>query len=178
MDSVEDPLTARFQALRERLLGTAWFVVGDREDAREAVQEAFLRCWRTRAGAREVRDLDAWIFAVCLNVARDFRRRRSVRRAGSLPAEDAMPTASGSNDPHRRAEAREDLVRVRAAIRELPEEQREVFLLRQNGELPYERIAATLGIPTNTAKTRMRRALLRLRAAIEPPASAARGAGA
>lgn len=181
MDAAEDPLTVRFQDLRERLLGTAWHVVGDREDAREAVQEAFLRCWRTRDGAREVRDLDAWIFAVCLNAARDLRRRRAVRRSGPLPAEDVMPTSSGSNDPGRRAEAREDLVRVRAAIRELPEEQREVFLLRQNGELPYERIAETLGIPTNTAKTRMRRALLRLRAAIEPPdspLSPARPAGA
>jgi RNA polymerase sigma-70 factor (ECF subfamily) len=91
-----------------------------------------------------------------------------------------MPTSSTSNDPARRAEAREDLVRVRAAIRELPDEQREVFLLRQNGELPYERIADTLGIPVNTAKTRMRRALLRLRAAIEvpPSPSPARPAGA
>jgi len=172
MDMAEDPLTARFQALRERLLGTAWFVVGDREDALEAVQDAFLRCWRTRDAAREVRDLDAWIFAVCLNAARDIRRRRLVRQGGrrseSLPSEDAMQRGSLSTDPARRAEAREDLVRVRAAIRELPEDQREVFLLRQNGELPYERIAETLGIPVNTAKTRMRRALLRLRAAIEP----------
>ena len=75
MSTDEDPLAARFEALRERLLGTAWFVVGNREDAREAVQEAFLRCWKARDPSREVRDLDAWIFSVLLNVARDTRRR-------------------------------------------------------------------------------------------------------
>lgn len=170
METGEDPgaaLTARFQALRERLAGTAWHVVGDREDAREAVQEAFLRCWRTEDRGRDVRDLDAWIFAVLLNVARDLRRRRAVRRAEALPPEDDMSPLE-QQDPARRAVAREDLVRVRAAIRELPDGEREVFLLRQNGDLPYERIAETLGIPANTAKTRMRRALLRLRAAIDP----------
>jgi RNA polymerase sigma-70 factor (ECF subfamily) len=177
MSTDEDPLVARFEGLRERLLGTAWFVAGNRDDAREAVQEAFLRCWRNRDDAREARDLDAWIFTVLLNTARDFRRRRTVRRADALPEEDAMP-AQVSHDPARRAEAREDLARVRDAIRELPETEREVFLLRQNGDLPYERIADTLGIPVNTAKTRMRRALLRLRAAIEPSSPPPGPAGA
>lgn len=177
MSTDEDPLTARFEGLRERLLGTAWFVAGNRDDACEAVQEAFLRCWRNRDAAREVRDLDGWIFTVLLNTARDFRRRRTVRRAGDLPGEDAMP-AEVSHEPSRRAEAREDLARVRDAIRELPDTEREVFLLRQNGELPYERIADTLGIPVNTAKTRMRRALLRLRAVIEPSSPSTGPAGA
>lgn len=173
-----DALTARFQSLRERLLGTAWCVVGDREDALEVVQEAFLRCWRARdrAGAPVVADPDAWIFAVLLNAARDLRRRRKVRRAESLPPEEAMTQTETGTDPARRAAAREDLVRVRAAIRDLPEGEREVFLLRQNGELPYERIAISLGIPVGTAKTRMRRALLRLRAVIDPTASPVTGA--
>ncbi|MCE9637434.1 MAG: RNA polymerase sigma factor [Planctomycetes bacterium] len=177
MSTDEDPLAARFEALRERLLGTAWFVVGNRDDAREAVQEAFLRCWKARDPSRAVRDLDAWIFSVLLNVARDTRRRRAVRRSASLPTEDEM-RPEVSHEPSRRAEAREDLTRVRAAIRELPDEQREVFLLRQNGDLPYERIASMLGIPENTAKTRMRRALLRLRAAIDPSAPTTGAAGA
>ena len=44
-------------SLRERLLGTAYFVIGHREDAREAVQDAFVKCWRNRNKAAEVRDL-------------------------------------------------------------------------------------------------------------------------
>jgi len=168
----EDLVTARFETLRDRLLGTAYLVVGHREDAREIVQEAFLKCWRNRAHAGDVRDLEAWIFSVLLNTARDARRRRRVRHAESLPTEDAMPARATGTDPGRRAAAREALDRVRSAIHRLPEAEREVFLLRQNGDLTYEAIADSLGCPVGTAKTRMRKALLRLRAAIEPSAGA------
>ena len=85
-----------------------------------------------------------------------------------------MPTPGvTATDPGRRAAARESLSRVRAAIHQLPEVEREVFLLRQNGDLTYEGIAEMLGCPVGTAKTRMRKALLRLRAAIDPTAGAA-----
>lgn len=169
--SLEDRVTARFQALRDRLLGTAYLVVGNREDAREIVQDAFVKCWRNRDRATDVRDLEAWIFQVLLNTARDSRRRRKVRQAESLPTEDAMPARATGTDPGRRAAAREALERVRAAIHHLPEAEREVFLLRQNGDVTYEGIAEMLGCPVGTAKTRMRKALLRLRAAIDPSAS-------
>ena len=169
---LDDQVTARFQALRDRLLGTAYLVVGHREDAREIVQDAFVKCWRNRHKAAEARDLEAWIFQVLLNTARDSRRRRRVRQAESLPTEDAMPARSETGtDPGRRAAARETLERVRAAIHHLPDAEREVFLLRQNGDLTYEGIAEMLGCPVGTAKTRMRKALLRLRAAIDPSAS-------
>ena len=173
MEQPDDPVTARFQALRERLLGTAYLVVGHREDAREIVQDAFVKCWRNRRRAAEVKDLEAWIFSVLLNTARDARRRKKVRKAESLPTEDAMPTPGVTGtDPGRRAAARESLQRVRAAIHQLPDVEREVFLLRQNGDLTYEGIAEVLGCPVGTAKTRMRKALLRLREAIEPAGGA------
>ncbi len=173
MEQESDPVTSRFEALRDRLLGTAYLVIGHREDAREAVQEAFLKCWRNRDRARDARDLEAWIFSVLLNTARDLRRRRAVRRAESLPTEDAMPTPHRGDDPGRHAAAREALERVRAAIHRLPDAEREVFLLRQNGDLSYEGIAATLGCPVGTAKTRMRRALERLRGALDASHGAA-----
>ncbi len=166
MDHGTHPVTARFEALRERLMGTAYFVIGHREDAREAVQDAFVKCWRHRDRADQAHDLEAWIFSVVLNTARDIRRRRRVRHAESLPTEDVMPPAG--TDPSRRAAAREALTLVRAAIHRLPEHEREVFLLRQNGDLTYERIAIALGCPIGTAKTRMRSALRRLRQAMEP----------
>src|SRR6185295_3077001 len=81
-----DPLTERFLELSDRLAGTAYFVLGRREDARDAVQEAFVRCWRAREVSREARDLDSWIFAVLLNAAKDLRRRRHVRAAEPLPS--------------------------------------------------------------------------------------------
>jgi RNA polymerase sigma-70 factor (ECF subfamily) len=162
-----DPLGARFLALRDRLVGTAYFVVGDRQDALEAVQEAFLRCWRARTTAPALRDLDAWLFSVVLNTARDFRRRARVRRVDGLPVEEAMQPVSLAPEPPALAERHEAVTLARAAIERLPEAEREVFLLRQNGELTFEAIAATLRVPVGTAKTRMRSALRRLREALE-----------
>ena len=60
----------------------------------------------------------------------------------------------------------EQIDRLREAIRELRSEEQEVFLLRQNGDLTYEQIADTIGIPIGTVKTRMRLALTRLRKAL------------
>jgi RNA polymerase sigma-70 factor (ECF subfamily) len=61
---------------------------------------------------------------------------------------------------------REELVQLRQAIAELRSEERDVFLLRQNGELTYEEIAEALAIPVGTVKTRMRLAVTKLRAAV------------
>ncbi len=151
-----------FEALRERLLGTALLVLGHREDAREAVQDAFLKCWSRRGQMAQVADRNAWVFTVLLNAARDIRRRRTVRRAAALPDEPALP-ASREPSPAAAAEGREEVARVRAALWRLPDTEREVFLLRQNGELTFEAIAGILDAPVGTVKTRMRAALRRLR---------------
>ena len=61
----------------------------------------------------------------------------------------------------------EQLARLRSAVLELRSEEQEVFLLRQNGELTYEQISESLGVPLGTVKTRMRLALAKLREALE-----------
>ena len=159
----EDWLPRTFHALRDRLAGTAFLILGDREAARDAVQEAFVRCWRRRPGEGPVASPEAWIFTVLLNAARDMRRRRKVRRAASLPEEDALPVQAREPDPAAVAERHDDLERVRSALLALPDSEREVFLLRQNGELSFPEIARTLGVPLGTAKSRMRLALSHLR---------------
>lgn len=165
-----DPLTEVFLHLGDRLLGTAFAVLGHREDAREAVQEAFLRCWRHRDRGPPPRSLEAWVVSVVLNAARDFRRRRRVRRAAPLPPEDAMAPDARTADPPAQAERNEAVARAREALLLLPEAEKEVFLLRQNGDLSCSAIADHLGIPLGTVKTRMRSALRRLRAAVDPAA--------
>ncbi|MHC4470757.1 MAG: RNA polymerase sigma factor [Planctomycetota bacterium] len=163
-----EALTHAFLALRDRLLGTAYFVLGHREDAREAVQEAFLKCWRKRAEVRQSGNLNAWIFTVVLNSAKDQRRRRRVRRAEPLPGNESMLPSTREQGPPAAAAKHELLARMRAAILELPETEREVFLLRQNGDLTYAAIADALGAPVGTMKTRMRSALRRLREILDP----------
>ena len=63
-------------------------------------------------------------------------------------------------------EQQEELARVREALSDLRAEEQEVFLLRQNGQMTYEEIAHTVGIPLGTVKTRMRLALAKLRVAM------------
>jgi RNA polymerase sigma-70 factor (ECF subfamily) len=77
-----------------------------------------------------------------------------------------LPRANAPSPPQV-AQGRETLARVRDAIRALPDHEREVFLLRQNGDLTFEAVAGSLGIPVGTAKTRMRSALTRLRRVVE-----------
>ncbi len=165
-----DPVTRCFLARRDRLAGTAFHILGHREDAMEAVQEAFVKCWRKRHDTNGVRNLDAWVFSVVMNTARDLRRRRRVRLAEALPTEETMPLPGTEADPAKTAERNEAVARVRAAIAKLPDHEREVFLLRQNGDFTLATIAELLGAPLGTVKTRMRAALRRLREAMEPEA--------
>jgi RNA polymerase sigma-70 factor (ECF subfamily) len=157
-----DELLRVFTALRDELVSTLWFMLGNRDDAQDAAQEAFLKCWRRQDQLGEVRDLRAWIFRVGLNVARDLRRSAWHRRSKPLAGEDALIAGSDAG-PEQAAEQRETLERLRQAILRLRPEEKEVFLLRQNGSLTFEQIAAVRRVPVGTVKTQMRSALHKLR---------------
>lgn len=154
---------ARHQA---ELLGTLYYLVGNLEDARDALQEAFVKCWRHQADVVQVENLKAWIFRIALNTGRDIRETAWRRKRQGLP-EDESTLASRDAGPTDIVEHDERLARLRLALKQLRPEEQEVFLLRQNGELTYEEIAETIGVPTGTVKTRMRLALARLREALE-----------
>ena len=87
-----------------------------------------------------------------------------------------MPLTTREIPPDVAVERKDALERVRAALHALPEAEREVFLLRQNGALTYEAIAASLHAPVGTVKTRMRAALRRLREAVDPDGVLRQGA--
>lgn len=158
----EDVLLRAFNDLRDELVSTLMFVLGNRDDAQDAAQDAFLKCWRTRAGLAAVQNLRAWIFRVGLNSAKDLQRSAWRRRARPLLEEAAM-FVDRAEEPSRAAEDREDVGRLRRAITTLRPEEKEVFLLRQNGGLTYEQIAEIRSAPIGTVKTQMRAALQKLR---------------
>ncbi len=151
-----------FARCQSQLLGLIYHMVGNHEDARDALQDTFVKCWRHRERVAELDNLQAWVFRVAMNTARDLRQT-AWRRHRQPWSEAQTDVPSSEVAVEIRLEYREQLLRVRQAIQELRIEEREVFLLRQNGELTYEQIAATLDIPTGTAKTRMRQALQHLR---------------
>ena len=168
-DSIDAPevdaqrlrLEAFFESCPDELLGTLFYVVGNLEDARDALQETFLKCWHRRHQIDEIQNLRAWVFRVALNTGRDFRKTAWNRRRQTLHEDFVM--ASTSDSPPAGLVKNEELMRLRHAVGELPPEQQEVFLLRQNGELSYPEIAEAMAIPLGTVKTRMRSAIRQLR---------------
>src|SRR5262249_33468180 len=87
-----DLLVRAFTELRDELVSTLWFVLGNRDDAQDVAQEAFLKCWRTRDGLAAVQDLRAWIFRVGLNAAKDLQRSAWRRRVKPLLGAEIMLT--------------------------------------------------------------------------------------
>ncbi len=163
----EHALTAMFRDIRDELMSTLVYLLGNADDAQEAAQEAFLKCWRTRESVPDIQNLRAWVFRVAMNTARDTQRSAWSRRVKPLLAEEIM-LSTRDLAPGLALEDQETLARLRSALAELRPEEQEVFLLRQNGELTYEQIAEARGTPVGTIKTQMRAALQKLRRALNP----------
>jgi RNA polymerase sigma-70 factor (ECF subfamily) len=159
-------LVRAFTELRDDLISTLWFMLGNREDALDIAQEAFLRCWRHREELPGVRNLRAWVFRIGLNAARDLRRSAWRRRVKSFMGDETMLIDENGAPPGQELEDTETLHRVRQAVMDLRPEEQAVFLLRQNGELTYEQIAEMYNRPIGTVKTQMRSALQKLRKAL------------
>lgn len=155
-------LVAAFHQSRDELVSSLMFLLGNRDDAQDIAQEVFLKCWRSLDSLTDVTNLKAWIFRVGINAAKDLKRSAWNRRAKPLVGEDIMMVGKETS-PVQQMEYQEDLVRLQRAILELRDEEKEVFLLRQNGGLTYEEIAETRHAPVGTVKTQMRSALQKLR---------------
>jgi RNA polymerase sigma-70 factor, ECF subfamily len=125
-------------------------------DAEDVVQEAFVRFWRSRA---TVADPAGFLYACVKHCALDWqrgrRRQRNRDQRASRPESDGL-FAGSLDDDERRA-------RVEAAVRELPSEQAEVLVMKIWGGLSFPQVAAALEIPPNTAASRYRYALAKLR---------------
>lgn len=130
--------------------------VGQRSDAEEVVQEAFVRFWRSRSAAR---DQTAYLFACVKRSALDWlrSRRRRQHREGMAARSEAAPLLSA---PLELAERRRT---IEAALHLLPEPQREVLVLKIWAGLTFAQIAETLEVPIHTVASRYRYALEKLR---------------
>jgi len=155
-----------FARCQDELLGTLYYLVGNAEDARDALQETFVKCWQHRTDVPGVENLRAWVFRIALNAGRDLRKTAWRRRRKPLDQAEGKLVAKSDN-PGTEAARREQLELIRQAVGRLRREEQEVFLLRQNGRMTYEQIAEAIKIPVGTVKTRMRLALSKLREALE-----------
>jgi RNA polymerase sigma-70 factor (ECF subfamily) len=142
-------------------------MLGDREGAEELVQEAFLRAWRQSATYQpQLGRLSSWLAGIARNLAVDELRRRGARpqRAeGDTELQLAQLATPADEDPAERLASSAQRQEVRRALDALPPAQREVMELAYYGGLTQSEIAARLGDPLGTVKTRMRLATQKLR---------------
>src|SRR5262245_27206618 len=140
------------------LLFARQFVPG-RADAEDVVQEAFVRFWRSR---ERIGEPAAYLFACVKRCALDWQRgrRRQLRREERVarPEAESLFTHSVEQDERRAA--------IETALRELPEEQAEVLVMKIWGGLTFPQIAEALDMSPNTAASRYRYALAKLREAL------------
>jgi RNA polymerase sigma-70 factor (ECF subfamily) len=164
--------------------------VGDATLAEDLLQEVFLRVIRAQAEWKGEAKFTTWVYAIARNLCIDHARRAVHRDARSLDAPTRLDDAGGETLHDRVADGARDAeglasdgqvrVRVDEAVAALPPDQREVFLLREVMDMPFAEIAAVVGAPEPTVKSRMRYALERLREALddlEPGAPLRRPAG-
>jgi RNA polymerase sigma-70 factor, ECF subfamily len=145
-------LVDRHQGL---LFRQAYALVHDSDAAADLVQDAFVRAYRDLRRCREPERFRAWVFTILRNGCRDYLK--DIRRR-SLPLETHGIDLPSGDDPLRDAENEEFHRRVVDALAELPEAQREAFLLRHVEGLSYEEMAGTLGTAVSALKMRVLRA--------------------
>jgi len=158
----EEVLLRPFAEVRPRLLEKLRVLLGNEADAQDALQTAFLHCWRARASLDQVRNVRGWIWRVGVNAGRDLQKsywRRRVRPL-ALAGEDALCRPAC---PAQALLREEQQTRLRSALEHLRPAERDVFLLRHDGALTFQEIAKQRGCPVGTAKPLMRNAVRKLR---------------
>jgi RNA polymerase sigma-70 factor (ECF subfamily) len=142
--------------------------------ADELLQEVFLRVVRSRDRYQRTARFTTWVYTIARNLCVDESRRQRFRHTAPLesgrrgPGGDVGPsvldtTAARDVPTDQGADAPRIRERVQLAVDALPDDQREVFLLRQFAGLSFKEIGETVGAPENTVKSRMRYALEKLR---------------
>lgn len=158
--SSERDVREAYSAHSGELYGFALRSLGDSGLAEEAVQETFIRAWR--AGDRfdpEIASLRTWLFAILRNVVIDFGRARAAR-----------PKLSGEHGIEPSVEPLEQALlswQVEEAMRRIGEDHRRVLVETHYRGRPYAEVAAELGVPEGTVKSRVYYGLRALRVALE-----------
>lgn len=141
------------------ILSFAWHLCGDRSTAEDIVSETFVRLM-TRPVRVEARTARAYL----LTIARNLYLNRVRRRRREVPLDADAPAPEF--DPVRRLEGEARLDATMRALRQVPESERAALLLRVGHDLPYDEVAASLGISVAAARVKVHRARLRLAEAL------------
>jgi RNA polymerase sigma-70 factor (ECF subfamily) len=146
----------------------AYRLTGNEEDARDVVQDAYLRAFKGLKRFRGDASFSTWMYRITANCASSYLVRRSRDRHEDLDEEKGLIDERPEVDPELRADAAAERQRLTEALQSLPPDMRAVVVLRDVYDLPHEAIAAELGITEGAAKVRLHRARKRLRERLFP----------
>lgn len=149
----------------------AYRLTGNEEDARDVVQESYLRAFRGLKRFRGDAQFTTWLYRITANCASTHLGRRAKHRHDELPDELESDDAAMALHPEAHLDNGVLRERLQASLRRLPPRLRAVVVLRDVYDLPHEAIAAELGISESAAKVRLHRARKRLREDLFPLAS-------
>ena len=166
LDAFEDLVRAH----EKTVYNLALRMTGNPQDAEDMAQEAFLKAYRSLPDFRGESKFSVWLYRIVSNVCLDHLRRQNRRPASSLTVEDEegeeqqWDVPDESQSPERLLEQKLTREAVRKGLAALPEDQRQILLLREIRGMSYEEIADTLDLEPGTVKSRIFRARKRLAA--------------
>lgn len=171
-------LVRRYQ---DRVFNACWRICGHLEDARDLTQEAFLKAFESLGSFRQESGFYTWVFRVATNLAISNRRSAGRRRAmldgkAGLARSQAEALARRHDAELNTGQSESDEgARVAALLQTLDDDQRTIVVLRDIEGLDYQQIAAILGVPAGTVKSRLHRARMTLREGLKSTASVSKG---
>ncbi len=156
--------TGEFEAFvldyQRKAFSIAYRLLGNVHDARDAVQEAFVKAFRARRDFRGGSAVTTWFHRIVVNAALDILRKRPRMRVVDEMPDGADPSAPRPED---RARGREMKEIVMSAVNSLPERQRDIFVLKHFNGSSISEISGTLGLAEGTVKVHLSRAVHRLK---------------
>jgi RNA polymerase sigma factor (sigma-70 family) len=164
-----DAAAALVRRYQGRVYGLAFTILGEASAAEDVAQETFLRAWRHAAAYDPRRGRVAtWLLSIARNTAIDVVR---LRRSDPLDPDAFVALGVPSSDPgpEERGIASADAARLRSALVDLPESQRRALVLAAFYGRTAREISELERVPLGTVKTRIRTAMIKLRAALEVP---------
>jgi RNA polymerase sigma-70 factor (ECF subfamily) len=146
----------RILPAKNKLFRFALKFLGNEEEAKDVVQEVFVRVWNGRDQMTEVQNWEAWCMRIAKNLSLD--RIRSISRKQTQPIEDVYHVRQESLSPHETAEIQESMSRIDQFIAALPEKQRQIIYLRDVEGYSYNEICEILELDMNQVKVNLFRA--------------------
>lgn len=154
-----------------KIFALCFGMLGREDEARDAAQEAFIAAYRNIGGFRGDAKVSSWLHRIAVNQCLTTKRRTKTRSEEFLNDETEEDTrifvAPASLSPLRTTEQNERLKLVRQAVTSLPEDLREVVVMKEFEELTFQEISEVLELPLSTVKSRMYTALKQLRRKLE-----------